>query len=235
MQEKTIKSAFSLAFAKTLPIFAGFIFLGITYGIFMNKSGFSFIFPTMMSLTILGGSIEFIVVGLLSQKFDPMSVFVLTLIINSRHIFYGFSMLERYKNVGLKKFYLIFGMCDESFSINYTTQLPEQIDRGWFMFFVTLLNHSYWVVGATLGGLLGNLITVKLVGLDFVMTALFIVLFLNNFKNEKSHFSSAVGFLVAILALLVVGKTIFILVTMLVMIALFTVINWKGVGKHVPN
>ena len=147
--------ALRAAFPHTIPIFAGFCFLGITYGIYMNVSGFSFVYPMLMALTIFGGSLEFVAVTMLLGTFAPLQTLIMTLMIQARHLFYGIAMLDKYKGLGWKRYYLIFGMCDESFSINYTAQVPQGVDRGWFMFFVTLLNQAYWVLGATLGGLLG--------------------------------------------------------------------------------
>ena len=143
-----IRKSFRCAFPHTIPIFAGFLFLGMTYGIYMQVSGFSFWYPCLMSLTIFAGSVEFITVNLLLGAFNPLQALALTLMINARHLFYGISMLDRYKGTGWKKPYLIFGMCDESFSINYTADIPADVDRGWFMFFVTFLNHLYWFSGA---------------------------------------------------------------------------------------
>ena len=168
--------AFKAAFPHTIPIFAGFWFLGLTYGIYMNVSGFPFWYPMLMSLTIFAGSVEFVAVNLLLGAFNPFQVLAMTLMINARHLFYGLSMLDKYRGNGWKDFYLIFGMCDESFSINYTARIPEGIDRGWFMFFVTLLNHFYWFFGAALGGIFGSLIRFDTEGLDFVMTAMFVVI-----------------------------------------------------------
>ena len=158
MQEKSvvIRRAFAAAFPYTIPIFAGFWFLGLTYGIYMNVSGFCFWYPMLMSLTIFAGSVEFITVSLLLGAFHPLQALAMTLMINARHLFYGISMLDRFKGTGWKKFYLIFGMCDESFSINYTAEIPKGVDKSWFMFFVTLLNHFYWVTGAVLGNLHGT-------------------------------------------------------------------------------
>ena len=172
------RKAFRAAFPYTIPIFAGFWFLGLTYGIYMNVSGFSFWYPMIMSLTIFGGSLEFVAVSMLLAPYAPVQVFIMTLMIQARHLFYGISMLEKFKGLGWKKAYLIFGMCDETFSINYTAEIPEDVDRGWFYFFVTLLNYFYWFSGATLGGLLGGLIKLNMEGLDFVMTAMFVVIFM---------------------------------------------------------
>ena len=177
-KEKGIKrKAFKAAIPHTKPIFAGFWFLGLTYGIYMNVSGFSFWYPMLMSITIFAGSVEFITVNMLLGAFSPLQALTMTLMVNARHLFYGISMLDRFRGTGLKKIYLIFGMCDESFSINYTADIPKDVDRGWFMFFVTALNHLYWVSGATLGGIFGSLIRFDTEGLEFVMTARFAVNF----------------------------------------------------------
>ena len=135
-------AALKAAFPYTVPILAGFLFLGMTYGVYMNVSGFSFLYPMFMSLTIFAGSMEFVAVSLLLSAFAPLQALLLTLMINARHLFYGISMLDKYKGTGWKKIYLIFGMCDESFSINCTAQIPQGVDRGWFMFFVWLLYTS---------------------------------------------------------------------------------------------
>ena len=185
--------ALRAAFPYTIPIFAGFWFLGLTYGVYMNVSGFSFVYPMVMSLTIFAGSVEFITVNLLLGAFNPFQALFLTLMVNARHLFYGLSMLDKYRGLGWKKLYLIFGMCDESFSINYTARIPEGVDRGWFMFFVTLLNHFYWFSGSTLGGIFGGFLHFDTEGLDFVMTAMFVVIFLEQWLKDKNHTSALVG------------------------------------------
>ena len=139
MRRKALKAAFPY----TIPILAGFWFLGLAYGIYMNVSGFSVIYPMVMSLIIFGGSLEFVAVEMLMSPFAPVQTIVMTLLIQARHLFYGISMLDRFKGMGWKKYYLIFGMCDETFSINYTARIPEDVDRGWFYFFVTLVQRCY--------------------------------------------------------------------------------------------
>lgn len=214
--------ALRAAFPHTLPIFAGFLFLGMTYGIYMNVSGFSFWYPLFMSMTIFAGSMEFVTVSLLLSTFAPLAAFLLTLMINARHLFYGLSMLERFKGTGLKKLYLIFGMCDETFSINYTAEVPPDVDRGWFMFFVTMFNQIYWVLGATLGGIFGSLIHFSTEGLDFVMTAMFVVIFMEQWLKEKDHFSSVMGLLASALCLFVFGADNFIIPSMLLILVILT-------------
>ena len=220
-----IRQALAAAFPYTIPIFAGFWFLGITYGIYMNTSGFGFWYPMLMALTIFAGSMEFITVNMLLGPFNPLQALAMTLMINARHLFYGISMLDRYKGAGWKKFYLIFGMCDESFSINYSVRIPEGIDRFWFMFFVTLLNHLYWVSGATIGGLLGSAITFSTEGLSFAMTALFVVIFLEQWLKDTVHISELLGLGISLLCLMICGAEGFIIPSMLLLLALLTVLR----------
>ena len=212
--------ALRFAFPRTIPIMAGFLFLGITYGIYMRSLGFPASYPACMAVTIFAGSMEFVAGELLLQPFNPVNAFLMTLMINARHLFYGLSMLERYRSAGKKRFYLIYGMCDESFSINCSAQIPDDVNRSWFWFFVTLLNHCYWVTGAALGGIFGELIHFNTKGLDFVMTALFVVIFLDNWLKERDHTSSLIGLGVSLLALLLFGTDRFMIPAMGVMLAI---------------
>ncbi len=220
-----MKKALICAFPHTIPIFAGFWFLGMTYGIYMNVSGFSFWYPLIMSLTIFGGSLEFVAVSMLLSPFAPLQVFIMTLMIQARHLFYGISMLDKFKGMGWKKPYLIFGMCDETFSINYTAEIPENVDRGWFYFWVTLLNRFYWVSGATIGGILGNFITFNTKGLDFVMTAMFVVIFMEQWLKEKHHASEWIGLGSSVACLVLFGADSFLVPTMICILVLLTALQ----------
>lgn len=223
VDEKMRKKALKAAFPHTIPIMMGFLFLGMTYGIYMNVSGFSFWYPFLMSLTIFAGSMEFVTVNLLLGAFHPLQALLMTLMINARHLFYGISMLDKYKGTGLKKLYLIFGMCDESFSINYTADIPDDVDKGWFMTWVTILNQFYWVLGATLGGIFGSFIHFNTEGLEFVMTALFVVIFLEQWLKDKNHTSAVVGLIVSVLCLVLFGKDDFIIPSMLGILGVMTI------------
>lgn len=224
-KRKVLKKALYAAFPNTIPILAGFLFLGMTYGIYMNVSGFSFWYPCLMSLTIFAGSVEFVAVNLLLGAFHPIQALAMTLMLNARHLFYGISMLDRFRGLGLKKIYLIFGMCDETFSINYTAEIPPDVDRGWFMFFVTLLNHLYWFAGATLGGVFGSFITFNTEGLDFVMTAMFVVIFLEQWLKEERHESSLLGIGLSVLSLIAFGADGFLIPAMLSILAVLILLR----------
>lgn len=227
-------AALNAAFPQTIPIFAGFWFLGMTYGIYMNSSGFSFVYPMIMSLVIFGGSLEFVAVQMLLSTFAPLQTLLMSVMIQARHLFYGIAMLDKYKGTGWKKPYLIFGMCDESFSINCSAKIPEGVDKGWFMLWVTALNHLYWFSGATIGGLLGSLITFNTEGLDFVMTAMFVVIFLDQWLKERRHYTALIGVGVSAVCLLIFGADSFMVPTMACILCLLTVFR-KPIEKSLEE
>ena len=215
------KKAFRAAFPYTLPICIGFLFLGMSYGFMMRSKGFSFVYPLFMSMFIFAGSMEFVTCNLLLSAFNPIAAFFLALMVNARHLFYGLSMLEKYKNIGWKKPYLIFGMCDESFTINSAVTPPEDVDRGWFMFFVNLLNQIYWVFGATMGALLGYVIHFNTEGIEFVMTALFVVMLVNQWEEHKDHRPALIGLVCPVICLIIFGGDNFMIPSMIFMTASF--------------
>ncbi|NBH72610.1 branched-chain amino acid transporter AzlC [Clostridiaceae bacterium] len=224
MKTKALKAAFP----HTLPICIGFLFLGMSYGFLMRSKGFSFVYPMLMSLFIFAGSMEFVTINLLLSAFHPLYGFFLALMVNARHLFYGISMLEKYKNTGWKKAYLIFGMCDESFSIHCAVKPPPGVDKGWFLFFITLLNQIYWVSGATLGALLGYVIHFDTTGIEFVMTALFVVMFLNQWEDHAKHRPALTGLFCALLSLLACGADRFILPAMALIVLCLSVSRKKS-------
>lgn len=219
--------AFKAALPYTIPICIGFLFLGMSYGFLMRSKGFSFLYPMFMSMFIFAGSMEFVTVELLLSAFHPMHALILALMVNARHLFYGISMLNKYQNVGIKKLYLIYGMCDESFSINCMVS-SEGVDQGWFMFFVTLLNHIYWVVGATSGALLGYVIHFDTTGIEFVMTALFVVMFLNQWEEKEHHSFALTGVFCSLICLFIFGSENFILPAMVLIIVYFSMTHKRN-------
>lgn len=217
--------ALRAAFPFTIPIFAGFWFLGLTYGVYMNVSGFSFWYPLLMAMTIFGGSLEFVAVSMLTAPFAPLRAMAMALVIQARHLFYGLAMLEKFKELGWKKPLLIFLMCDESFSINCAAAVPAGVDRGWFMLFVSLLNYAYWVSGSALGGALGSLVRFNTEGLEFVMTAMFVVIFTEQWLKEKSRLTALIGLASSALCLFCFGPDSFMIPSMLVIFALLAL--WR--------
>ena len=218
-------AAMGAAFPHTIPILTGFIFLGMTYGILITTKGFPVWFPILTSICVFAGSAEFAAVTYLLGGFDPLSALAMTLMINARHLFYGISMLEKYKGTGIKKIYLIFGLCDESFSVNCSAQAPDGVDKGLFMFFVTLLDQLYWIIGCSLGGIFGSFLTFNTMGLEFVMTAMFVVIFIEQWLKEKDHTISVVGLAIPLACLIVFGADKFIIPSMLALLGILALLR----------
>lgn len=223
MQERGMRArALRAAFPHTLPILAGFLFLGMTYGVYMTQSGFPFWYPMLTSALVYGGSLEFVIVNLLLGAFNPLQAFAMALLVQARHLFYGISMLDKYRGIGKKKIYMIFALCDETFSVNCASDVPPGVDSGWFMFFVTLLNQLYWFAGASIGGLFGSLISFSTKGLDFAMTAMFIVIFMEQWRKDSQHISAMIGLLCSLIALWIFGSGDFLLPAMGAILAMLT-------------
>ena len=210
-----LKRAAYVALPHSLPILAGYGFLGLTYGICMSVNGLGPWWTFFMCIFVFGGSTQIVGVSLLTGAFDPFNAFLITFVLCARHIFYGISMLERYKNLGLKKLYMIFGMVDETFSINYSAQPPEDVDRGWFMFFVTLFDQIYWIIGSTIGAIFGTMINFSTEGIDFVMTSMFVVIFVNQWQKDKNHLSALYGISISLICLVIFGADNFIIPSMI--------------------
>lgn len=216
---KALKAAYPI----TIPVLAGYLFLGMGYGILMNSIGYGLGWTTLMSLLIFAGSIQYVAIALFTSAFNPIYTLLITLVVNARHLFYGISMLERFKGAGRLKPYLIFGLTDETFSILSTTDPPEGVERKWFQFFVTLLNHCYWVTGSALGSLLGSVVTFNTDGLDFVLTALFTVIFIDQWRGTKNHAPALIGLGATLLCLQIFGSEHFIIPAMALILLLLTV------------
>ena len=178
-KRKTIRYAFQAS----LPIMAGYIVLGIGFGILLQNAGYSWLYAVVMSIAIYAGSMQYVAVELLAGGASLAAAALMTFFVNIRHLFYGISMLEPYKNTGLKKPYLIFALTDETFSLVCTPNIPDDIDRNGYYFFISLFNLIYWVIGCVSGALLGNIIPFDTTGVDFVMTALFVVIFLEQWES----------------------------------------------------
>lgn len=224
---KLRKKALRHAFRESLPIMAGYGFLGFTYGVYMHELGFSFVYPMLLAITVYAGSAEFLLGNMLLGSFHPMQAFLVVLMVNARHLFYGLSMLDRYKGLGWKKFFLVFGMSDETFAMTSVARIPEGVDRGWYLLWLTWLDEGYWVVGATVGGLLGALMPFDFKGLEFVLTAMFAAIFADNWLREKSHASSVSGLVIAGFCLVLFGSDNFIVPSMALMMLFLLVMKKK--------
>ncbi len=225
------RRAFKAALPYTLPVFMGYLFLGIAFGVLMTSRGFSIWLVVLMSLLIYAGAGQFAAIGLLSGPFSLTSAALMTLMINARHLFYGLSLLERFGGMGRRLPYMIFSLTDETYSLLCAVEPPEGADREWFYFFIALLDHVYWVSGSLIGALAGSLIPFDSTGIDFAMTALFIVLFMEQWQRAKSNIPSVLGVAVTLLCLLLVGRERFILAAMGGILLLLTLLRGKLEGK----
>jgi 4-azaleucine resistance transporter AzlC len=225
---KKMPAAWQAAFPHTIPVMTGFIFLGIAYGILMCQKGYGWPWILLASGLIYAGSLQFVGVSLLSGAFNPLYALLIALLINARHLFYGISMLEKYSGLGKLKPYLIFGLTDETFSILCSVQAPPQVEKPHFMLAVTMLHHVYWLAGGLIGGLIGPLLTFNTQGIDFVMTAFFVVIFLNQWRAQKNHLPALIGLGTAMLSLLIFGAENFIIPAMILIIACLSLLRFSG-------
>lgn len=209
------KAALLAALPLTIPVFTGYIVLGAAYGIMMDSKGISLIWIILSSVFIYAGSMQFVTVGMLAAGFDPVYAFLMTLLVNARHIFYGISMLKTYRGLGKLKPYLIFSLTDETFSILCSAKVPDNVERKWFYFFVSFLDHMYWITGSIIGGILGSLLTFDTKGIDFVLTALFVVILIDQWRSATNHLPAIIGIVISILCLLLFGSRYFIIASMI--------------------
>ena len=200
-----MKKAIKAAFPHTIPILTGFLCLGMAYGVLMKTKGYGPLWSVMMSAIAFCGSMQFVAITLLTTVFQPMQAFVLSIMVNARHIFYGISMLSKYRGLGKIRYFLIYVLCDETFSILHGVEVPEGIEEKEFYVAVSFFNYVYWILGTLLGGLLGNIITFNTKGLDFVLTALFVVLFLEQWKKKENRRIGIIGLMCSGISLLLFG------------------------------
>ena len=228
-----MKEAFKFAFPHTIPIMAGYIFLGIPFGLLAVSQGFSPLFAILMSVIIYSGAIQYAAIDVFLASFNPMNAIILTLMVGARHIFYGIAMLTKFSKLDSKKYYTIFGLTDETFSVLVSIDVPENLSRDWVYFFITLLNQIYWVSGTVIGILLGSMITINLEGIDFVLTALFITIFVDQWLNSSSKVPALVGILSGLLCLILFGANNFMIPAMVFIVGFFLYrFNKKGVARQ---
>lgn len=215
--------ALRAALPHTLPVLTGYLVLGTAYGIILSSKGYSFLWSLFTSIFIYAGSMQFVSLSLLAAGFHPLYACIMTLMVNARHLFYGISMLSVFRNTGRKKPYLIFGLTDETFSLLCSSVPPEGVDKGWFMFFITLFDQIYWVAGSVFGNIVGSFIHFNTRGIDFALTALFLVIFINQWKSATSHIPVLTGLSAAIACRIIFGASQFIIPSMAVILIIVTV------------
>lgn len=205
---------------KTLPVMAGYLVLGFGFGIISLKNGYGFIWALAMSVFIYAGSMQYVTISLLTSSASLITTALTTLMVNARHLFYGISMIEHYKGAKGYKPYLIYGLTDETYSLVCTKESINDMPYHKYCFITTLLNHIYWIIGTSLGVLVGTLIKFNTKGVEFAMTALFITVFVEQWKTTKNHLPAIIGLLSTIICLIIFGKDSFLIPSMIVIITL---------------
>ena len=218
-------AALRAAFPHTVPVLAGYLFLGMAYGILAASKGLCPRVILLMSLLIYSGSMQFVAVSLLTAAFDPVAAFLVTLVVNARYLFYGVAMLEEFRGMGAARFYLIFGMTDETFSLISATPTPEGIERKPFIFWITFLDHMYWISGSLLGAVAGSILPFDTAGIDFVMTALFVVIFLDQWRSGRGHLAAVAGVACTLACLLLFGAENFMIPSMASILLLLALVR----------
>lgn len=204
-KQHPLLQAVRAAFPHTIPVLTGFLVLGIAYGVLMQSKGYGAPWVLLMSGVAYCGSMQFVAITLLTSAFDPLQALLMSLMVNARHMFYGVSMLVKYRGLGWKKPLLIYTLCDETFSIVSSVEPPVGTDRGSFYLAVSLLNYLYWVGGTLLGAVAGQFITFDTTGLDFALTCLFVVLFIEQVRNPENRASGVIGLVCTAVALVIFG------------------------------
>lgn len=214
------KSAFSAALRDTIPVLTGYLFLGVGFGILMSENGFGIGWSVAMAVFIFAGSAQYLAVGLIAARVGLVNVAVATLLVNARHIFYGISLVDTYRHAGLKKLYMIFGLTDETYSLVTQTKTDPAIDRSKYCFWVTLLNHCYWISGCALGSLLGAALPINFEGVDFVLTALFVTIFVEQWLSSSNHLPALIGLGSSAVCLLIFGSEYFLIPSLALIVTL---------------
>lgn len=222
-----MKTSFKYAFKASLPVMAGYLALGIGFGVLLESKGYNILWAGLMALTMYSGSLQYAAVDFMSSGATLITTAIMTVFIQARHFFYGFSLLDTYKGMGGAKPYMIFGLTDETYSLVCTGDVPKGADKKKYFLFLTMLNQSYWIAGCMIGAFLGSVLPFELKGVDYAMTALFIVIFVDQWKSQKNHLPAIIGVASSVVCLLIFGAESFIIPSMAVITVVFAIFRKK--------
>lgn len=226
------KSALKTVFLDTVPVMTGYLFLGISFGILLGQAGYGLAWAACTAIFMYAGSAQFLTVSLLASHASILSSATAIFLLNARHIFYGISLIDAYKGTGKKKPYLIFALTDETYSLVTQNQPPEGMKRHTYCFLVSLLDHLYWITGCVIGSVAGNFLPINFEGIEFVLTALFVTLFTEQWLSSKHHFPAIAGVVSTVLCLLIFGRDIFLIPSMVLIAVLLTTGRKTGKRKE---
>lgn len=217
------RKAFGKAFPYTIPVLTGYLFIGIAFGVMYAEKGYSFLWAILMSVLVYAGSGQYLAVNFFVPGISFVQVIFLTFMVNVRHIFYGISLVERFNKIGASRWYMIFALTDETYSLLCTTKVPKDVDESKFLFAISVLDHFYWILGSAIGAIAGTVLPINSEGIDFAMTALFVVIFIEQWMEKKNRIPELIGVAVAIISLLIFGASNFVLPAMLAIVAVLFV------------
>ena len=218
------RKALKTVFLDTVPVLTGYLFLGAGFGILLTeKTGYGFGWAIGMAVCMLAGSGQYLAVSMIADHASLISAAIATFLVNARHIFYGISLLEPYQNAGKKKPYLIFGLTDETYSLVTQNEPPEGMSKHTYCFLVSLLDHIYWIIGCGLGNVLYAILPISFEGVEFVLTALFVTMFVEQWLSHKNHLPAVIGVGATVLCLAIFGREIFLIPSMALIALLLTI------------
>ena len=226
------KTLFKSVFLDTIPVLTGYLFLGSGFGILLSESGYGIGWAFLMSLCVYAGSGQYLLVSLLSSGASLVSVALSTLLVNVRHLFYGLSLIDTYKDAGKRKPYMIFALTDETYSLVTQAKIPEGVSKTTYCFLVSLLNQCYWIVGCVAGSAIGTLIPIDFTGVSFVLTALFVTMFVEQWLSTKHHGPALIGVICTVICLLIFGSDWFLIPSMAAIAGLLILGQKKGGASH---
>ena len=225
-----MSKTFKFAFVKTIPVMLGYLFLGLAFGLLLQEAGYSFWWALLISTVVYAGSIQFVLVSFLTAGTSLPVVAVMTLLINSRHAFYGLTFIEKFKAMKSRS-YMIFSLTDETYSLLCSLKVPEEIDEKKVMFLISLLDQLYWIVGSVAGAALGLVLPLDMTGIDFAMTALFVTIFVDQWREAKSHLPAVIGLISSVICLQIFGGSNFILPSLIITVTILMALQKRLEGK----
>ena len=228
------RKAFQKAFTYTIPVLTGYLFIGTAFGVMYAEKGYSFLWAILMSVLVYAGSGQYLAVNFFVPGISFLQVIFLTFMVNVRHVFYGVSLLEKFNKVGKSRWYMIFALTDETYSLLCTTKIPKGVEESKFLLAISILDHSYWVLGSAIGAIAGTLLPISSEGIEFAMTALFIVIFIEQWMEKKNRIPEMIGVVIATASLVIFGASSFVLPAMMAIVALLFVGRKKLDKEGVP-
>jgi len=227
-----MKKVFKTALISSLPVMAGYMVLGFGFGIIAVKNGFGILWALAMSVFVYAGSMQYVAVDLLTSGASFLTMAITTFMVNARHLFYGISMVDKYKGIGKLKWYRIFALTDETYSLVCTGEAPDGVDFKSYTFLLSLINQTYWVTGSLLGAAAGSLVPWNFKGVDFAMTALFITVFVEQWKSTRDHIPALVGLIATLVCLVIFGSDRFLIPAMIAISAGLLILRHLRHGKE---